>query len=53
MNSFFLLPFIVDSYLQTHADGGDGVHLPFDPGPHGVGLLGELAPEALVVLLFA
>lgn len=40
-------------YLQSHADGRDSIHLPFDPGPDGVGLLGELSPEGLVVLLLA
>lgn len=40
-------------YLQTHADSGNGIHLPLDPGSDGVGLLGELAPEVLVVLLLA
>ena len=39
--------------LHAHADGGDGVHLLLDPGPDLVGLVGELPPQCLVVLLLA
>ena len=41
------------SYLHAHSDGGDGVHLLLDPGPDLVGLVGELPPQRLVVLLLA
>ena len=39
--------------LHAHGDGGDGVHLAFDPGSDRVGLFGELAAQHLVVLLLA
>ena len=39
------------THLHSHSDGGDGVHLTFDPRSNGVGLLGELTAHHLVVLL--
>lgn len=42
---------IILIYLKTHSNSGNGIHLPLDPGSDGVGLLGELAPQVLIVLL--
>jgi len=44
---------VLEGALHAHADGRDGVHLPLDPRPDLVRLLGELPPEHLVVLLLA
>ena len=40
-----------DSYLHSHSDGRHRVHLPLNPGPDLVGLLGKLPSKGLVVLL--
>ena len=37
--------------LHSHGDGGDGIHLTFDPRSDGIGLLGELTTQHFVVLL--
>merc|ERR1719447_1734311 len=55
INSLFILPqpaqLLLKAALHAHANSGDGVHLPLDPGSHLVGLLSELPPQGLVVLL--
>merc|ERR1719494_164280 len=55
IDSLLILPqpaqLLLKAALHAHANGGDGVHLPLDPGSHLVRLLGELPPQGLVVLL--
>jgi hypothetical protein len=52
-DGLFVLPeaqqLILERALDTHANGGDGVHLLLDPRTHVVGLLAELATQHFIV----
>merc|ERR1719225_704529 len=47
----FSAQLLLKAALHAHANGSNSIHLPLDPGTNLVGLLGELPPEGLVVLL--
>ncbi len=41
------------TYLHSHGNGSNSIHLVLDPRSDSVGLFGELATQHFVVLLFA